>query len=140
MSRPLYETSNDLRRETVFVESLEAAWKMKAHKLGIKHFFDFACVRSGDVVSWLEVKERTTPSTKYDTYLLSFKKFEALRNANIVTGIPGVLAVRFTDCDAYTVLAGKPDEVKMGGRVDRGDPGDIEPVVHIPIDKFRRIG
>ena len=52
----------------------------------------------------------------------------------------GLLVVQFDDVlawhDATDALA---YETKSGGRYDREDPNDIELMVHIPIEKLRRI-
>ena len=62
-----------------------------------------------------------------------------------MTGIPFIFVVQFDDyigvadmSDLYIDAEYYP-RVKMGGRDDRGDWQDTEPVIHIPTNKFLRL-
>ena len=54
------------------------------------------------------------------------------------------MVVQFTDKLLHWVLH-NPDEdfadvrAKIGGRTDRGDAFDVEPVLHIPMRKFEEV-
>ena len=51
------------------------------------------------------------------------------------TGLDALIIVEWEDCIGYTQLDGDWI-IKTGGRVDRNDWQDIEPVVHIPVTEF----
>ena len=78
----------------------------------------------------------------YSSYMISLGKIMSARMLHHVTRVPIVLAVQWQDRTGCVTLAGKgaPQyRVSMGGRRDRNDAQDIEPVALIPIDKFRRL-
>jgi hypothetical protein len=145
--RPVYETEADRIRERAVVTKVKAWLAGSNHSataVKMKPFspVDFAiCKSDGTVVAFVEVKVRTCRSDEYDTYLLSMDKAHALRRLAQETGMLVYLAVEWTD--RVGVFLVRPDTVfsrpMMGGRWDRGDWMDAEPVVHIPVASFETV-
>ena len=141
MTRPLYETTQDLSNEQEFMQQLESLWGCTSQKIPIKYGVDF-CLMMGDVIKGiLEIKCRNNTRLQYPTYMLSAHKIITGRNLAQIIGVPFLLAVKWTDSSGYIDLAKTDSAVfKIGGRFDRNDPDDIEPVAHIPIGEFKTIG
>ena len=135
----LYETARDLVNEERAVTRAAAilrcdGWK----KLPSLYQIDFALEKARRIAFWAEVKCRTCPSTEYLDYLLSLAKFEALLHAQAATGIPATLIVGWTDCLGILTFPCPATYCDVGGRRDRGGANDIEPLVHFPVESFRR--
>ena len=138
--RPLYETDEDRGREGSFIEELCIAWQCEARKLPMHYKLDFAMIRDGTIKAFLETKVRNYTMDYFDAYMLSMSKVLAAQEYSAFADVPSLLAVRWSDGDGFIALNRLEDfNVGFGGRADRGDPQDIEPVVFIPIANFRRL-
>jgi len=136
--RPLYETGDDRTRETTFVEKLCVAWHCDARKLPMHYRLDFAMLRDGIIRAFLEIKVRKYTKDYFGTYMVSMAKVLAAREYSGFAGVPSLLAVRWTDGAGFIALSDlKSFELGFGGREDRGDSQDMEPVVFIPTGDFR---
>ena len=145
--RPIYETDADLERELTVSQEFEKAWKVTMTKLPIKYFLDFAITREYKVHGFAEIKTRQPPMADIDRkggYDLGLAKWMAAKEAHESTGLPFVLIVKLPDGLYYSTFGGgynpfKPDDVVMGGRVDRGSTQDIEPMVIIRANRFKKL-
>lgn len=137
--RQIYENSATLSVENTFAHSLELLWACELKKLSYKYQLDYCCMRNREVVSWLELKCRSNHFLKYPTYMVSLDKWMKGIQLSEASGVPAFLAVRFTDADAYVRIGRGVGTVGYGGRTDRGDSQDVEPVVLVPMDKFKII-
>jgi hypothetical protein len=135
--RPRNETPEDLRHETETAEILLAKYGITAQKLSeTQYCFDWTLSKDDQVIALAEFKQR---KTKYDTLLLSAAKYEAGMRYSKTFKKPFVLFVRWPDgLFSYKFTDDFVPEVKMGGN-SRGQNGDIEPCVFIPVDLFIRI-
>lgn len=135
-ARPRYETADDRTRELAVAQAVFDPYGVTLAKLPVSYEADFAVVRDGRVIGVVEVKVR---SRAYDTLMLSLHKAQTMRRyaecglrAWLVLCVPtGVYARQVTASD----LA----DIRMGGRTDRGDWQDVEPVVHVPMLGMRRV-
>ena len=137
--RPIYETPHDLANEASVADVLSSAWNCESTKLQVRDAFDYAATRGKNITAFVEVKTRTNPMHKYPTYMISMTK---VMNANAVfmsTGTPSLLVVKWTDCMGWVQLNQNKFTLEIGGRRDRHDAQDIEPVCHISIDLFKVI-
>jgi len=134
--RPIYETEKDLKNERSLADILCKKWRCKLQKLQPRDSFDYAAIRDGKVIAFIEMKNRNNEIGKYDTYMISMSKLLHAHNVRNVTDIVCVLAVRWTDAIGWVMFDRKRSHVTMGGRFDRGDPQDVEPVCHIKIKDF----
>jgi hypothetical protein len=138
--RPTYETEADRGREADFSKILCQSFGCTLHKLPIRYGLDFVAVKDGRTIGFMETKVRTNPVGKYPTYMISAGKFMSADALTRATGLPCRLAVMWADAWGHTKLVMTPEiVVSLGGRRDRGDEQDIEPVHLIPISSFEII-
>ena len=135
--RPRNETPEDLRHEAETAEILLAKYGITAQKLSeTQYCFDWTLSKDDQVIALAEFKQR---KIKYDTLLLSAAKYEAGMRYSERLKKPFVLFVRWPDgLFSFKFTDDFVPEVKMGGN-SRGQNGDIEPCVFIPIDLFIKI-
>ncbi len=144
MSRPMYENEESLALEREFLTRLEGVWGSDIHKLPISYHLDAFCRRRDTGGgSWLEVKRRSHDYGTYPDVMLSILKWDRGVSLSYTTGRPFLFAVRFTDCDAvYRFKQGDELEFAIvhGGRTkNTRDDADVEPVIHIPIERFIKV-
>lgn len=137
--RPVYETREDLTRESAVAGVLEAAWRCRTAKLPRRYIVDFSLHRSGKINAWAEIKTRTCESSAYPNYMLSLEKLLAGMRLERETGLPFLLVVKWRDQTAFCAPSKVAYEISFGGRFDRGDAQDVEPVALIPISEFKKI-
>ena len=143
MGRLQYESDGDLANETAVASYVGARWNCNFEKLPISYHLDFALTREGAVEGFAEIKCRTSERTRYPTYMIALSKLNAAMTLRHVTGLPVFLIVRWRGgeigyCDLLDVIMDSLT-VEMGGRKDRGDWQDVEPVAHIDIGKFLKL-
>jgi hypothetical protein len=135
--RPQYETTDDIVRETEVAKHLADKWSLSAIKLRKGYKCDWAFLRNTKVTALVEIKCRTNASDKYPTVILSADKWAYLVHIDAALNIPAYFIVRFTDSIRHIRPAKYHNfNIRMGGRYDRGDWQDMEPVVHIPIESM----
>lgn len=143
MSRPTYQDKQDLENEEEVIEVVSNAWSTIPKKLPRKYEMDFALCRDRGgnwnerfkIEAFTEVKCRTISSTSFDTKIIGIEKWLKACDLFGKSGIPCYLIFEFTDGIFYFQF--DPDykpyiDITMGGRKDRNDWQDHEPVVHIP--------
>jgi hypothetical protein len=135
--RPRNETPEDLRHEAETAEILLAKYGITAQKLSeTQYCFDWTLSKDDQVIALAEFKQR---KIKYDTLLLSAAKYEAGMRYSERLKKPFVLFVRWPDgLFSYKFTDDFVPDVKMGGN-SRGQNGDIEPCVFIPVGLFIKI-
>jgi hypothetical protein len=132
----MYESAHDRERERAVAEATFGPHGLSVRKLPLAYEVDFAVLRGERVVGVVEVKVR---GRAYETLLLSLHKLQALQRcarsglrAWVLVSVPeGVYAQR--------IRPDEPVDVRWGGRTDRGDPQDVEPVAHLPMAAMRRV-
>lgn len=137
MTRPTYETQADIAAERAFADLLVRKWRAEsAHKLPKAYAFDFALLRDGAVRAMVEVKFR---SAEYPTLIMSLHKWQAGRWF-LEQGLAAIFAIHWPSGFHYYAMTGAEDfPIRVGGRSDRNDWQDQEPVIHIPRDQFRKV-
>lgn len=136
--RPTYETPQHLSREEEFSRLVSQKFKCTFMKMPIRYGLDFCAMRDGIAVGFMEVKVRSNKAGKYDTYMLSLGKIMAANDLLRSTSLPSVLAVRWLDAWGHVYISGDAcGQVSFGGRSDRDDEQDMEPVVLIPMSRFK---
>jgi hypothetical protein len=137
-SRPVYEKPDDRKRQTAIVETVASAFGYGFRETDRFEAFDAELFDStGEPRAIVEVKCRTIPSNRFETFLLCAEKFTTLRRISRTRAIPAILAVNWTDRLAILDLSRVGAYVMTeGGRKDRGDPLDIGPVVELDISSF----
>jgi hypothetical protein len=133
--RPIYETPENRAAEAEIAAVIERTWSCDLHKLPMHYKLDYMASKHDQLVAWLEVKRRHCNRDTYETIYLSLIKVMAAHSLHSITGKRCFFIVQFNDCLAYADILGERT-VSFGGRTDRGDWQDEEPLVLIPKSDF----
>ena len=133
--RPYYETEHNLNQEKEVVKIMSEEWRSHFYKLPISYHLDYALVRDNRMRGFAEIKCRTNRVDTYPTYMISLLKLIKANELSAETGLPCLLLVQWIDWLGWTTFD-MDYELSYGGRKDRGDGSDVEPVAHFPIDIF----
>jgi len=136
--RPYYENQRDLTNENLVATALKEKG-LDFVKMPVSYRLDFAMLHKGKVRGFAEVKTRNNRHDKYPTLMISLGKVMAARQLSEATGTRSILFVKFLD-GLYWCDFASPFNLEIGGRKDRQDDADIEPVAHFAISAFRRFG
>ena len=135
--REKYENKDDVGREAEFSRLVAKEFNCTFVKMPSLSGVDFGVSREGEPSGFLQVKARPNRHSKYPTYMISAKKIAVAESLMAAFGMPTTLAVRWSDSWGYTDLNRLPDQYRsFGGRSDRNDPQDMEPVFLIPMSRF----
>lgn len=138
--RPTYETQADRDHEQQVINLLCEKWGCEAWKTPTFYPVDWSLGSNRQVKAMAEIKFR---NKSYSSYLISLSKFsDMLAGSNL---LPYLLVICWPEEGKRVVRYAKvtPDLHKgivHGGRTDRGDSQDVEPLVEIPMDKFVYVG
>lgn len=140
MTRPAYETPENLSQEDRVATTLASHYKVEIVKLSPKYSFDRAIITNNQITGFIEIKVRTNPSTQYPDYLISASKMFHAMLWITQMGMNVFLAVQWTDRLGVHEL-GQFDNYscRLAGRTDRGDVQDLEPCLFIPVKWFKSI-
>lgn len=140
--RPTYETERDRSREDEIMGLIEDIWDCNLVKMDKRQILDFAAMRNGEVTAWIEYKYRNYDWAKIDRfggYMLSLKKWEEGHRKVMDTAIPFLIIVNcLGDIRFWRVRRRDNPKIGFGGRTDRNDPLDTEPVVFLPVKNFQK--
>ena len=136
--RPIYESKSDISNEESLAEYLVLKWKLDGWKRNPRMYpIDISFIKDGVITGFAEIKCRTVTKDTYETYMISVSKVMAASDLVKATGLSCLLVVKWTDCVGWIDLeAIKPKFVAWGGRSDRQDFQDMEPVAHYDIKDF----
>lgn len=143
--RPLYETSKTLLDEVSFFKDLKSSIpefsRCNFRKLPMR--YELECVledhATQEITAYAEFKQRHNPRNRYPTLFISHAKYKKLLDFDEFGR--SILFVRWQDYDGMHVVGDHLDDIlnykiTWGGRRDRGDWQDSEPVIHVPIEHF----
>ena len=146
MSRSLYETQKDKLAEARVAKRVAAKWDCRPIKLRPLYVIDYAMLRDGKCHAFVEIKCRSYSMKQMDDmggFMLSLDKWRAGIDLSRCSGAAFILVVSTPDAVWWRrIEAGKPDDhdgVAFGGRTDRDDPHDVEPVVLLRYTRFRKL-
>ena len=135
--RPIYENEWTMAGESVFSEFAKQKLNCELSKCPRSYMLDFAAVRGQKVVAFIEFKRRTNNHDLYPTYMIAARKRMQAKAIRDSSKLPVYLYVQWNDVLGYTNLATCEANWQMGGRKDRNDPADQEPVIHIQLSEFK---
>jgi hypothetical protein len=138
--RPTYETDIDRANEQKVVEHICIRWNCEYTKLPRRYELDYVLTRGKEAVGWMEVKCRNYSLEEIGSmggYMLSLAKWNAAQLLVQFTSRPFYLAVQ-TTCGGYVASFRNFEtaDIRVGGRRDRSDWQDQEPVIFIPTKRF----
>jgi hypothetical protein len=129
----IYESRADRENESSLIAAVCKKLDCDAFKLQKEYRVDYAVTRGKDlrVVAYVECKERTCDES-VPFLILDAAKYWQGKQLSAVSKVPFVLMVRFiTGAIRWIRLDDKTFDTHVGGRTDRGDARDIEPVIRI---------
>lgn len=140
--RPTYETQQDVANEQLVIDLLCTKWGCTATKTPKFYCVDWSLSQGKDVKSLVEIKFR---KASYPTYILSLHKYTEMLMSAFASQLPHLLVVCWPEGGKRVVRYAKVEpslreRVIHGGRTDRGDLQDQEPLVEIPMSKFKFVG
>ena len=142
MPRPMYESQEDLQNEAEEMMEFCKAFDKDFMKLPISYKLDFAILKpnSKEICGFAEVKCRNFTWGDYPDVMLSLSKVIKARNTKAMTNIPSFFLVGCRSGVYWLDLYKQKGKLNFGGRTSKvRDPADIEPVVHFPLDCFRKL-
>ena len=132
------ETSKNLINEKNIMTQASKAWGVKFKKLPLQYKLDFAITRNKNVIGFCEVKSRNCSVVQYNTYIISLKKIMAGLELAKITNTKSMLLIGWNDMIGYTQMDTHFKTI-IGGRTDRFDWQDEEPMAEINITKFKKL-
>lgn len=137
-ARPLYETQQDRDLEAQVAYTVAAGMGCIAERTPRSYQMDWLLMNK-TLRYFLEIKRRNVKHDEYPTLLLSAHKWDYGRGMAERFGVGFLLAIEYQDGIWIWDTKDIKPNVKMGGRMDRGDDQDMEPVVHLPIELLSKI-
>ena len=137
MSRPFYETQQDRDNEQALARIVEQHYRCQLTKMPIKLQLDYMATRDGKAVAFVEMRHRRNAMHAFPTYMVGLHKCLMAKQLTLVTGLPSMLAVCWTDAVGITKIPPDEMDVQLSGTVRRGDSQDVEPMVYFDVAKFR---
>jgi hypothetical protein len=129
------ETESDLREEKKMADKLSKKWGVELVKLPKNYHIDYAAVRDGVTVAYIEFRRRYMNSDKFKTVYLSLKKWLGLCEVDKEAHVPTFWVTQMDDKMLYTRTDGRKLEQTVSGNRHT----DAEPVVHIPIKEMKEV-
>lgn len=135
--RPRYESQADRQNEENFIQRLKTfmGWT-DVKKLPVSYHIDRMAFQGSDV-ALLEYKRRSLSTEKHFTFSISLLKIRVGVGFAEVMKCPFWLAIEFDD-KKFGIMNVMDQtkgllKVEWGGRTDRNDPADLEPMVRFNI-------
>jgi hypothetical protein len=134
MARPTYENDLDRQREEELARLVAQRTGLRPAKLPVQYRVDFALYRQNALVAVAEMKYRDYTVEQLDRwggYYVSLSKIMGAETICRMTDIPFYVVINFKgDIRVATIAYPFPVvAAREGGRKDRGDWQDLEPVV-----------
>jgi len=136
-----YNTTEANAKEEALINSVVPKWGVIAEKNPEFHKIDYSLAEEeeGSIIGFVEVKCRDCNYKKHSTFFISLAKYMAACEMARFTSVPVFILVEWLDQTKYVKVPCKTVDVRMGGRKDRENPDDYEPMIHIPITEFRSV-
>jgi hypothetical protein len=130
------ETAKDRANEQAMKENLERR-RYTVYKLIVKgsHEGEFMLMHGDQLRFWVEYKRRYNHSSKYKTFMVALAKWQVLKRYAEDTGRPAFFIIEYDNETLVYEVTGEAPGVDWGGREDRGNPLDKEPMVFIPVER-----
>ena len=139
--RQQYETQADKNREFVAKGLLkEMFYKREIVKLHKHYIIDFVLLDGKEIVGVVEFKTAKYSIDKHPTFMMSLNKWNKGLEYYHQHNIPFYILAKYTE--GYYLHEYSPNlsyKVELGGRRDRDDPLDIEPIIRINTGRFRQV-
>jgi len=138
----IFKTAEDDANEASIAKLVEAHFNCQAHPMARLAAIDWVFNRNDRIVGVGELKIHRMHSRKFDTVLLSLRKWLALLLAGEGMGVPPIYVSQWSDWTAWVdVRTIDAHSIRIGGCQSRGTDSrsNIEPLILIPLSKFREV-
>ena len=132
----MYETAENLSAEEAVLIKLKKKWRCEGYKLPLAYQVDYVLV-TDRIKAFVEIKCR---GQKYDEMYLSLHKWMKGKELSLITGVPFILVYAFQDEVWWKPVQHDLPVFTVGGRTDRKDWQDIEPMAVFKLKEFKRLG
>lgn len=139
--RKIYETTKDRKNEVLAASFISE--KMCCRVVQNKKLYpaDYSFVKDDRLKAIGEIKVRNNKRAKYETFFISADKIAKCQQFSSTFGVKFFLFVWWDDGIHFLDLTDqKPLFLNIGGRFDRGDSQDVEPMAHYSILDFKNMG
>ena len=134
MKTPSLETKDDQKREERVAGFLDGLWGVTCHKLPTNYSLDY-WIESKNNCFWCEVKCRSFPATKYETFIVSANKLRKGASFARSSGVPFIIVWAMKDSVWYHQWDPEHEyDIRMNLKEDPKFEEDNEPYVHFPKD------
>lgn len=137
----MYETQDDKKNEKIVARMFVDRYSPSVtgyHLTPPRYPVDVAFTNGEEIKGFGEIKTRSVDMQTYPTYMISIAKIVDMRALSDSCGVPCLLIVKWKDCAGYLdVSKVSPSKISIGGRVDRNDKQDVEPVAHYELSLFK---
>lgn len=134
--RPIYENARTLQTEKDAAATICERYQCTARKMPRSYRIDWMMLRDRRVVAIAELKVRSNARAAYPEYMIGASKIlHGLQLAEQMR-VPFLIFVQWNDGLFYHRVGSCEIAYGIGGRMDRGDAEDIEPVALIPVENF----
>lgn len=141
--RPMYESGEDRQNEDLIRKAIEEHFGVFLHKLPTSYGIDYVATSDPTgmgLVGWYEAKFRGGMTWgQYPDVMVSVLKLRAAAGLRVSTNRPALFAVadQSGEIRVASLCDARPEWIRFGGRTLRTrDSADVEPVCHIPLDRF----
>ena len=147
MNRPLYETQQDKIAEARVAKKIADKWGCKPIKLRPTYIVDYALISANGFVSFMEVKCRNYTMSEMDKmggFMISLDKLAKgiqlarVGKAYFTIAVSAKGVIYYYDIKSDNMLDCH-DGLSFGGRTDRDDPQDVEPVALMKAGRFLKL-
>ena len=128
MNRPSVEkdvfSEKHVKEEDYFKKDIENYWGCKLEKLPIDYRLDYAVIREGEIVAWIELKNRKLYSDQYQDSMINLNKWMKAKEFRGISDIPTLLAVRYKDLikkQKYQIKMLQKDLYRMYSRIKNNE-------------------
>jgi hypothetical protein len=143
MSRPFYETNENIQQEKAVADFASRKWDCSFSKLKKAYALDYAIIRDKKVISFAEIKCRKYSMDRLDSlggFMISLHKWLEAKNICQISDVPFSLLIRTEDGIWWHKTQDfLNDGISIGGRFDRNDAQDVEPVVLLKSNRFKKL-
>ena len=141
--RPTYQSEENVADESAGVMRFCKVFGLVPDRCKAFYPADFILRKKGNeyACAMAEYKRRKNVMGLYPEYAISMRKITNNVSMTKTAGLLFFLIVEWNDKFGYLLFNGKaPDpefKIKIGGRNDRGDDADVEPMAMFSISKFK---
>jgi len=144
MKRAKYETQRDLNAEMRIIARIKEKWGCDAVKMPHEYYTDFfltemSAERRVMAKATCEIRCRSHRFGTFDSVFISLNKARNILQMAEFTGLPALFVVQWVDQCGFIKLEPPLPPISIGGRNNKRDKYDTEPVVNLPVKDFIKL-